>query len=118
MFRSYHRMNARCDLCDFIFLPGRGDWTGAAMFAQDVHFVVAVIGFFVLLLLPPHDLAWAVTWFFAIVALGPILTYRYFKGFWAGVLFALGASRAAQDPTAAPPGTDPEMDRIWGEPAR
>lgn len=81
------RVRDACPACATTFHPGRGEWTGALMFAQGFYFSVALLGLFALLL-GGAGLPALLLWLFLSSVAFPLLTYRNFKGGWVGTMWA------------------------------
>ncbi len=77
-----------CAQCGAIFEPGRGEFTGALMFAWGIVGLVALTGFFVLheFFDVPSWAEWA--WLLGAAVLLPLLGYRQVKGAWIGAMYA------------------------------
>ena len=84
---AFTRLRDACPACGTRFEPGRGEWTGALMFAQGFYFTVSLMGLFALILLR-QGLPALLLWLVLSAVLLPLATYRNFKGAWVGTMWA------------------------------
>lgn len=88
MSRGLFHVADACPRCGVAFEAGRGEFTGTVMFAMGFLGLVALFGYFALVVLlgKPHlvGVAWAV----ATGGVIPLFLYRNMKGLWIAALHA------------------------------
>lgn len=91
LFRSYNRVIDKCRACGADFHASPGEWTGALMFAQGFFGLVALGGWYLLLLAGMGPSDWrGIVWLIAWGVVAPLVAYPSFKGAWIGAMYAAG----------------------------
>lgn len=99
------RMHERCPACDIPFVPGRGESVGGVEAAVYATALVGSLGMMALVV-ARAPVPWLVAWVLGVGVLGPLLTYRHFRGMWLGTMWGLQAwSRDGDAPRSTP--------RVW-----
>lgn len=91
LFAGYNHVVDACTSCGARYHDSPGEWTGALMFAQGFFGLVALGGWYVLLLLGAPAFGWpGIAWLVGWGLIAPIALYPSFKGAWIGAMHAAG----------------------------
>jgi uncharacterized protein (DUF983 family) len=87
LFKSYFAMNASCAVCGVGFAREHGQWVGSLDINTLLTALVAMalVGFG-----PMWDLTTSLAVYVPFTVLFPILTFRFVRGFWTGIVHLTG----------------------------
>lgn len=89
LFRGAFAMNPACAVCDLQFERAQGYWVGAIYVNYAVTVALVMGGYLVLRSVTGLSTAWQLALWLPVVALFPVWFFRYSRGLWLAVEWAL-----------------------------
>jgi uncharacterized protein (DUF983 family) len=93
IYEGMFKMNQQCPQCGLTFEPGEGDFLGAMVLSYCATALVVMVGIAAIEFVTSLDAMTHVYIWCTFTALFIPLTYRNFKGMYAGILYAVIPSR-------------------------
>ncbi len=90
LFRSYYKVRERCETCNVQFEPTSGQSTGGMAINLVMTILIGFVGGIFLVLYAPERLALGMLALLVVMAIFHLLSYRFARGLWLGIMVATG----------------------------